>query len=223
MPFLTDQEIDQTFALIKGNEILPEVFQYLAEWGSSAYNIEILNIFYETIEDGSPRITLVLRNDEQEKKMNDGYCLISQERQKQIISKFMDLYSQSNCSLNVFAPERTFVVTKDFEQGLMESLVRNARSRPDAVKREIIAMSNKIWEVQGSFSTLDVFFYTEDAVDDLANVTLKERIKDRWAHTLEKLDKNNYFPLDVLRNSVRFYSQDHLEQHYRGSFFYFYR
>lgn len=227
MSFLTEAMAKQAKAiLIKTHKLfgrqekMPEIFEALAQWVSTSYQVNVVNILFNTTECDRPRLTLIMKDWQQKGIFTDDYNNFIQNIRNDIINKLIELHSSVPNNLIKTDIKKAFIVTDDFESGAKKIFTRSIQEKD--LKR-IKEMDSSIWHVMmRSPSSLDVFFYAEDDINNPKHENLKERIADKWSSIQIKSNPFKYFSKKYFKPSINYFSKEYLDESYNGSWRWFY-
>ena len=231
MIMTSDKDYKET-KLIKQNKLrMKPEFVELSQWINSKFNVFVLNIFYDYIDDKNktPRLNIIFEYQNDELKFRDGLNgNFDSEKQKIIAEKFLELkgikVKKPAFFKSLFGKEsstgKLFVIFTSFEPIAKDE----ANSKiPDheikKLKNEIGL--NEIWEIYRQFSWTTFFFYTEKQVAENSKNGIKENLSKSYFSLLTKYDEFGYFKENTY--SILLDSKENFDSNYESSWFYYSR
>jgi len=213
MTLLEPHQIEETFELIEGKKTLPNHLAMLADWISSRFHVDVLNILTDYVDNDRSRLTIVVRNLEQREKFRDGYNYNS-AYQDEIATKYKLFADQINSS----RIENLHVCFDEFTGSAYGSLASKVY---DDELDSILLLDRSIVDAR-MVSSLCVL-YSSKVLPDGPTKEIEDRIRDAWASILTKHDKHAYFSNEFLRRRLFFFSKQEFDAVYKGSWTNFYR
>ena len=208
----SDEEYQLTRKIKLGKMTMDEKFAPLANWINKAYNVVILNIITDTIQDDTTRLQLIFEHEKDTAVflLQDRFSLSSRKR-KAIEKKYRDLF-QDDVSKSIL------VLFYAFEPLAREEAVASIPIKlRNAFKQKF---SETLWEVAVFGQYVTFFFFTNDALHSAEQRKQTIAIKNEYYALLKPLDRFNYFTLENF-NSI-FDSKENFDLNYDSNWRWYY-
>ncbi|TDG37220.1 hypothetical protein EZJ43_03620 [Pedobacter changchengzhani] len=201
-----DPEYKETRLIKLGVQHLDKKFLQFADWINATYNVQILNIYVDVLNEDYTRVQLIF---DQRSTLNQFFTkdrfTISHYKKNKIIKKYEELFKPSFSSilLLIYA---------------FEPLAREEANTKIPLKK-IEAFKEKykdlLWEIARYGEHVTFFFYTATQMKQQSKSGLTKLFKQEYFNILKPLDQFNYFTIDNF-NSV-FDSKENFDKKYNGN------
>ena len=216
----SDKDYKRTKAVKKSKRSLASPFKELADWISSRYDANVLNIEYSVITPGNrPRLYVILEKSSEESKFRDDSNMnFNCEIEKEILEEFISIIQKKGSS--DFKKDGLFVVFSAFER---VARIEANDSIPDSkIKKLKKQLNNKeLWEISRCFDSVTFFFYTDQQLANSEKDGLRKVYARKYFDLISYYDEFGYISPDNI--SVCFDSKQNFDEKYDGSWFYYYR
>jgi hypothetical protein len=226
----------ETKLIKQGKRKLNPDFVGLAEWINEKFNVGVINIYYDTIDDKEkrPRLCIILEYHNDELKFRNGGNLgnYNNKKQKIIADKFKEIVNHETNIKSIWT--KLFHLTTDLKYNTDNIFVVFASFEPIAKdeanssipKAEIEKLKKELncsdlWEIYRQFYRTIFFFHTDKQVQDYLKKGKKEEFSKIYFNLLKKYDEFDYF--DFENFSIEFDSKENFDKNYESSWFYYSR
>lgn len=216
----TDADYIETKRLKRdGRKPLPP-FDELAEWISSEYHVEVLNLFYDRfIPDGRPRLTVIFESKKDELKFRESalgnYNRIDQKRISEQFSRI--IAAQHNVR---FSTDGLLVIFSSFEPvARMEANQSVSEANLEGLKKKL--GNADLWTISRQFESVTFFFYTEDQIKKYEAAELRDRYAQEYSKLIQPHDEFGYYSKTGV--SAFFDSKENFDMNYQGNWYYYYK
>ncbi len=220
MVLLEDDVYKETKQIALGKSKRTPILIELSDWFTRTYSVKILNIQFWKLKIPKTkryRLYVIFENTEDYQKMFFRTFEPKEDYQKQIAAEFHQLALKYQ-----FAKEEQlkdlFVFYNDFSEEA------KTEANWKAVKELRSFVNSKyppVWLVIAMFSSLVVFYYSDNEIIANENNGISEMIADDYFSVLKKYDDLNYFTRETI--SIKFDSKQNLDKNYKGNLFYYTR
>jgi hypothetical protein len=231
----SDKDYKETKLIKQGKRKLNPDFVGLADWINEKFNVGVINIFYDTIDNKEkrPRLSIIFEYQNDELKFRDGnFGNYDEKKQKIIADKFKEIVNQENKINSIWTKlfhvtsdlkyntDNLFVVFTSFEPISKDEV--NSRIPKVEIERLKKALNcSDLWEIYRQFSKTTFFFHTDKQIQDYSNIGKKEEFSEIYFNLLKKYDEFGYFDLESF--SVEFDSKENFDKNYESNWFYYSR
>lgn len=194
-----------------------------------------INIFYDTIDNGTrPRLEICFEHPGEKAAFNlpDGWGF-DPEKQKAIGEKFKETLKEQGliqgkgllglfkkAATSIYKTENIRVIYGDFES--IARIEANESIPEEKIKALKEALNNQdIWEISRAFSGTTIFLHTDEQVKKYENTEIHKKWTDKYFELLSQYDQFGYFKRAFF--SVHLDSKENFENHYEGSWYYYYK
>ena len=206
----------ETLNILRGATELPPVFADLKAHIEAVYTVPVANFILDTLQDGRPRLRVLLLEDT--KLMRSGYNY-DRKKQDAIASAFRRLKA-----LHSFMPgaslDNLFVCYSDFRMDIQSEVAKKACAEAiPAIKRRV-GRRAKIWRLDKIFTGLFVFYETMEQVEKYARNGVSAKIEKIYTELLRKYDEFAVFSSGPV---ITFDSKENVDKNFEGNLFYYYK
>lgn len=230
----SDKDYKLTKKIKKGERQMNPEFVGLADWIKDEYEVEILNIIYDFIDnkEKQPRLTIIFEFYKDELKFRDGYVgNFDSDKQKIIEDKFHELVNDKirkgsilrplfDRNENKYKTNDIWVVFTSFEpiaKDEANSII--PESEVKKLKKELDNVD--LWEISRAFSGVTFFLYTDRQVKDYENSETRKLWTQKYFDLLDKYNEFRYFKRDTF--SIYLDSKENFDTNYQSNWFYYYK
>jgi len=231
----SDKDYKETKLIKQGKRKLNPDFVGLADWINEKFNVVVINIFYDTIENKEkrPRLSIIFEYQNDELKFREGnFGNYDKKKQKIIANKFKEIVNLENKIKSILT--KLFHVTSDLKYNTDNIFVVFTSFEPIAKdeanssipKAEIERLKKKLncsdlWEIYRQYFKTTFFFHTDKQIQYYSNKGKKEEFSEIYFILLKKYDEFGYFDLESF--SVEFDSKENFDKNYESNWFYYSR
>ena len=229
----SDKEYMMTKLLKKGEVKMEELFVNLAAWIAQTFNVTVLNIIYDTIDNGQrPRLQIIFEiyPDYLLFMANYGY---DRDKQKLVATQFGEVLKtqrrHKRWSLFDFFKKRAttkysckniWIAFSAFDKIAMEEANRNI-SEEEVQQLEAAINMAEIWRIYPTFSSAVFFFYTEEQVVAYKTPETEKYLAERYYQILKPHDEFDYIKKSEFK--IELDSKERFDDLYKGSWFNYYK
>lgn len=215
----TDLAFEETYAIKQHKRHMNPDFADLANWITSVYDVEVLNVHYDFINPSGeqvPRLDIILESDQELEKFRDGDDRFVTEISDLVSNKFSSIVFDKQLD---YQTENLIVIFSSFVP-IAKSYVNT-----QMIKFELDRLINEIelpivWKIQNYFGKITIFLFTDKQVEEYAQSTWIEELKLRYFETLSVYDTFGYFDSNQAVISVD--SKENFDNNYNSSWFLYY-
>lgn len=231
-----DESYVDTKLVKQGLKKMNPVFQELADWINRKYAVEVLNIYYDKIEEANgyrPRLEVIFELPVDGIKFRDKnsinydsrkqsdisakfaeIVLANSQKPKKLLDRFIHLSKSYNYDI-----ENLLVIFSSFEP------IAKEEANSNVTQEEIDGLKEKygdfnFWEISKFFSRTTFFFYTDEQLSKYKNDRLMEKLRIDYFNILKKHDEFDYIKLEDF--SIAFDSKENLDKNYKGNWYFYY-
>ena len=231
----SDKDYKETKLIKQGKRKMNSDFLLLAEWINTAFNVSVINIFYDTIDkkDNIPRLTIIFEYQKDELKFRNGYLgNYDKKKQKIIADKFRELVNKEIRIKSFIA--KLFKLTSDMKYDtdnlfvVFGSFEPIAKDEANSIipENEIQKLKSNLglsdlWEIYRQYSSTIFFFYTETQIEEYSKNGTKEVLSKTYFNLLKKYDEFGYFNNETF--SIVLDSKENFDNKYKSNWFYYSR
>ncbi|CAN5403290.1 hypothetical protein BH11BAC3_BH11BAC3_07700 [soil metagenome] len=201
--------------LIKKKEVpFSQEFVELANWIDKTYNVEVLNIIYDTIDNTNrPRLWIIMEYENDSEKLSSQYGF-GTTKQLEMSAPFVRLISDR---LKKHNTENIWIIIRSFERPAKQE-ARWAISKKEIETLESDLNLNELWKVYiGVNYAVTFFFFTNEQVKKFSTDLMKKLLIKKYFEILRRHDEFGYYQEDTL--SIELESKENFEADYENSWF----
>jgi hypothetical protein len=215
--------IDEAYKMTKlvkqGKKTLSQDFVELANFIGTTYNVKVLNIICDSIDNGArPRLFLILEFEQDAKMLNSkfGFSEIP-NAEKEILAK--EFIEKVAVTLPQFENNRAFIVILSFEDPA--KIEANWSISKEEVQTFQSGLNIKeLWQVRPDiFSTASFFLYTNYQVQRFLENGMKEYLTEKYFELIKKHDEFGYYNKNSF--SIELESKENFESNWEGNWFFY--
>lgn len=216
----SDADYQQTKRLKRTGASLPSPFREIAEWVSSNFEVDVLNVIYDTvIPDDRPRLSVILELDSHAQKFRDGALgNFNRVDQKRVAERFERILAEHGGDR--FNCDGLFVVFSAFE-GVARIEANESVTDGDVSKLKSKLGNEDIWEISRCFDGVTIFFYTDAQVKLYEDKGLRDSYAQEYASVISRHDEFGYIAKRGV--SVSFDSKENFDTNFQGNWYYYYK
>jgi hypothetical protein len=231
----SDKEYAQTKRIMLGTDKMKAEFIPLAEWIDKTYEVQTINIIYDTLDNKTPRVQICFEFEkEKDKFMSHDISYFDKTKQKAIGDKFKEIIEQQALSkkttsfLNSFKEkqereyltENAFVIYGAFEP--IAKMEATNKITKELTEEFIRSFNNKdIWTISIGFIVPTFFMFTNDKVKQYDKPEIKKIWTDKFYDFVKPFDEFDYFK----REDIQIYldSKENFDTNYESNWYYYYK
>lgn len=226
----SDKEYASTELIKKGEAKMEIDFMPLADYIDRKYNVNTMNIIYDTIENNTrPRLNIIFEKFEEAEKFKNKFGF-DDVKQREIATQFkMTLINQGlaikKSIWNYFSPhdsekyktENIWIIFSAFEPiAKIEVIWKITKEEIQTLKSQL--NMEDLWEIhKGAYGTPTFFFYKNIQATQYANNAAKLLLSEKYYALLKKYDEMNYFKREEF--SIQIDSKENFKRNYESSWF----
>ncbi|MBN2364481.1 hypothetical protein JXL83_10170 [candidate division WOR-3 bacterium] len=226
----TDKEYRETKLIMLGRKEIKPEFKSLAKWIDDNFCVKTINIFFDTIDDGTrPRLGIFFECTEEADSFHENgrFSNYDSIKQKRIADKFRQTLENTGLIVDLNNPEtvkystdNVLVYTSAFRPIAMAEANENIpQEKIEELKRRI---DNKdLWEISRSFSRVTFFLFTDEHVKKYTNTESVKKWKDKYYELLTRYDEFGYFKRENF--SIDLDSKENFDKNFQSNWYYYYK
>ena len=212
---LSDKAYQETKQIMLGKKEMNPDFKPLADFIDNKFNVKVVNIIYDTIGTGQPRVNICFEFENECQhfnKKNKPFTGFDGQKQQMIAEKFEQLTDNEKYNA------RDILVIYDAFQpiAMMEA---NYRISLDKLQKQL---DNKdIWTISRLFTGITFFLYTDEQLKMYESSLIKKEWSDRYFELLKTYDKFGYFHREKF--DIFLDSKENFDNNYNSNWMYYYK
>ena len=216
-----DKSFIDTMQVKDNDKTIPYEFKKLIDWIADKYGITPINICYEIISNGLPRIEVVFETMVECSMFKTRIILNDKVKQAEVKEAFLDILSNEESKVSYeYKTDRLLVIFSSFAP------VARTYANNQITKESIEELKQKyadygIWEISRFSTSADIFFYTDKQLRENTESKITDEICREYFNLHKAHDKYGY--LDWDEYELRFDSKENVDTNYEGNLFYYYR
>ncbi|KAA5535916.1 hypothetical protein [Paenimyroides baculatum] len=231
----SDKEYIETKKIILGTDKMKPGFIALAKWIDKTFDVKTINIIYDTLYDGNPRLRVCFEF-EQEKNIffARGISNFDKKKQKLIADKFketielQDLSKPKNSIFNLFKfkqnktfqTEDIFVTYSAFAPVAKQEVI--SKISKEQKENFINSFNNKdIWTISWFFTVPTFFMFTDEKVKEYDNLEFRKIWADKYFEFIKPFDDFDYFKREEILIDLD--SKENFDKNYQSNWYYYYK
>ncbi|NJM55266.1 MAG: hypothetical protein HC841_04565 [Verrucomicrobiae bacterium] len=215
-----DEDYQQTKLLKLSGAPLKSPFKELADWVGKRYGVQVLNVFYDTIQpDNRPRLSVILETQEDAQKFRKGALGNFNNADQKEVQEHFDRILQEQGNLN-FDAQRLFVIFVAFERVAMEEANESVTDEEVAQLKSKLA-NNDLWEISRCFDSVTFFFFTDVQVKKYEAAGLRRVYAEEYSRLVHRHDVFGY--LKKRGVSAHFDSKENFDKNFESNWYYYYK
>ena len=226
----SDPEYKLTKLIKQGKATMGSEFEPLAKWIDKAYDVETINIVYDTIDNGvRPRIQIIFETSQEADKFRTKYGY-DNVRQQKIAVEFQNSFaSQGLIPKKSFVKFFTWNNHKKYKAdnilvifGAFKPIAKLEASW-NISEAEIQKLQTELniidlWKIHKEiFNSPTFFFYTNKQVEEYSGNEMKALLTDKYFNLIKSFDEFDYIKKDQFE--IKLDSKENFESIYEGSWF----
>jgi hypothetical protein len=215
----TDKDYIDTKRILKKEKEMNPIFQLLKDWISTEFDQRVLNLYYDTIDNGKrPRLNVIYENYQSVNTIRDRIGNYAKEKQKKIKDKFEELIA--NESTADFKTENLLVIFSAFNP------IARAEANGYITDKFLNRLKTKyeqlkIWELNRFGGSITVFFYTEKELEVKRQSKEITALREEYLEQLKEYDEFNVVKSEEF--ILRFDSKENFDNNYESNWYYYYK
>lgn len=229
----SDKEYKVTKQIMLGKAEMNPDFRPLADFVDKEFGVRTINIIYDEIDNGRPRLNICFEYARESKSFADesGYSF-DKDKEKLIIRKFRETLEQQqiikkrgifdffNNDNAKYKTKSLFVIYSAFEP--VARIEANEAVPLSKIKQLKEELGNKdLWEISRGLSGVTFFVYTKEQERHYENSEERKVWADKYFDLLEPYNEFGYFNRDMF--NVYLDSKENFDDNYESSWFYYYK
>jgi len=230
----SDKDYIETKKIKLGTKKMKSEFAPLAEWIDNYFNVKTLNIIYDILHDGKPRIQICFEFEREERKfLTRKISFFDKKKQKIIAEKFKEIIEKQfleeskSSLLNLFKKQRRKYLTEDvfitysaFEKVAKQEITSKISKEQ---KEEFIkSFSNEdIWTISIFFTIPTFFLFTDAKLKEYDKSEFKKLWADKYFDLIKPFDEFNYYKREDIQ--VFLDSKENFDNNYQSNWYYYYK
>ena len=231
----SDKEYKLTKQIMLGRLTIPKEFKILADWIDKKFDVKTINLYYDKIEDGRPRLGVYFEKEEEANIfLEDGaFTNYDSTKQRQISDKLKEILDEQGLlKKNIFfdffrsnndkkyETENIWIYTSAFEP------IARIEANESVPQDNVIQLKSKIkckdlWEISRCFSKTTFFLYTDEQVKQYENSETRKIWTEKYFDILEPYNEFGYFERDKYR--INLDSKENFDNNYESNWYYYYK
>lgn len=225
----SDKDYKDTKLVKQGKKVLSFPAYQISEWINNKYNVNILNVFFDTIHDNLPRMNIIFEFQKDVEKFKTWNGNVNFDIKNNVAIRFREILENSIPNTR-YLKKAKLLKFRRFISG--ELLVIFTAFEPIATieanmnipEKEIQKFQSKLhindlWKIYRFRSQITFFFYTElQARENEANGTA-DHLFDEYFTLLKKYDEFNYIRRHNL--NIFFDSKENFDNNYQSNWYFY--
>lgn len=215
-----DEDYKHTKRIKRGEITIESPLRELADWISTKYLVQVLNIYCDTINrEKLPRLNVVTESEQDAGKFREGpFGNYREDRQMEVGDQYFKLMSQHN--EHRLTDKRLLVIFTAFEPIARIEANQQVSSRQISQFKKKLA-NPELWEIRNFFDSITFFFYTDDQANASELIGLRELYSAEYARLVEPYDEFGYLKKRAV--PAYFDSKQNFDTNYESSWYYYYK
>jgi hypothetical protein len=231
----SDKEYQITKQIMLGRHVIPVELQPLADWIDKKFDVKTINLHYDIIEDGRPRLGVYFEKQEEANSFHENgeFTNYDSVKQNQISIKYKEILAEQNLleknsffdflkrnNNKKYKSENIWVYTSAFEP--IARIEANESVPQDKVTQLKTELNCKdLWEISRCFSGITFFLYTDVQVKKYENSEIRKIWADKYFDLLEPYNEFGYFKRDKF--NVYLDSKENFDNNYESNWYNYYK
>lgn len=231
----SDKDYKETKQIMLGKKEMKPEFKLLAEWIDKKYGVKTINIYYDTIDEGSrPRLEICFETVKERSTFNGkGIVIFDHSKQDDIALKFKKTLEEQGivkksrlfglfkkAGTSKYMTDNIWVIYGAFEP------VARIEANESVPQAKVVELKEKLddkslWEISRAFSGTTFFLYTDDQVKEYEKSETFKDWTDKYFELLTQYDEFGYFKREFF--SVYLDSKENFESNYESNWYYYYK
>ena len=211
----SDYSYIETKLVKRGKMAIPQIFQKLIERIKNKYGVTPINICYEVVNTGRPRLEVVFEEDEERILFTDKTNIMYDKAlQKEVLDLFLEIYENSDFLIKQkYKIDNLFVTFSSFKHVALAEV--NNISENEQIQIEQHYAEHGLWRIMKNFQYTIFFFFTDNelALNNINGVC--ESIRKDFYKLIKPRDEFNYLNFDDFK--VFFDTKENFDTKYGGS------
>jgi hypothetical protein len=231
----SDKEYQVTKQIMLGRQNIPFELQPLADWIDKKFDVKTINLYYDIIEDGRPRLGVYFENREEANSFyeNGEFTNYDSVKQNQIAFKYKEVLAEQNLleknsffdifksnNNKRYKSDNIWVYISAFEpiarieanEGVPQDKVMQLKTKLNCID---------LWEISRCFSGTTFFLYTDEQVKQYENSETRKIWADKYFDLLEPYNEFGYFKRDKF--NIYLDSKENFDNNYESNWYYYYK
>ena len=216
----SDSDYKRTKILKKGGKNLRSPFREIANWVSTHYSVNVLNVEHDTVvPNDRPRLHIIVEKQSEKSKFHDETNVnFDSKKQKRISDEFSSIIQKQD--ITNYNINGLIVVFSSFERVARIEANDNISDRKIKKLKKLLKTKD-IWEISRCFDSVTFFFYTDQQLAHFDKEGEGMEFKEKYFNLIKPYDEFGYITLDNL--AVYFDSKQNFDEKYESNWFYYYR
>lgn len=232
---ITSSDIDylETKLIKQGKKELEPPLRDLAEWIKKEFNVNVINIHYDYIQNERPRLGIILEFKTDERKFYKDNYNYDHKKQLAISEKFNEILilkgnnSKANFLFKWLKKESSikydtkdiFVSFNSFEPIAREEA--NNRIAEEKIQELKNKLNKDLWLISRFFSSTTFFFFTDDQVKEHSVDGSLDIFKEAYFNLLKPYDEFDYINKENF--SIYIDSKENFDKNFKSNWYYYYK
>jgi len=221
MPY--DQDYQETKQIMLGNTTMKPEFKKLAEWIDKTYGVKTINIFFDTIDEGTrPRLEICFEFEQEKAPFYNKNKLNHQRDAQQAIQDKLEevLKEQDLLKTGYYFTDNLWVIYGSFAPvAKWEANERVSQEDLLQLKKEI--NNSDLWEISNRFSGVVFFLHTDAQVKKYASSEARKIWTDKYFDLLNQYNEFGYFKREEF--VIELDSKENFDKNYASNWYYYYK
>lgn len=203
-------------------KIIPSEFAKLIDWISVEYGVKPINICYEIITTGIPRLEIVFEEKEEDNMFRDEHNLFYDKTKQQAIKKeFINILNSEKKHVRIkYNYNKLLIITSAFKPVAIREANNNIAKEQISNLKEKYS-THGLWEISRFLKAVTFFFYTDEQMKEFEKSDIAESIKLDYFKLLKQHDIFDYVQKENYQ--IFFDSKENLDNNFKGSWQYYYK
>ena len=211
----SDKSYQDTKKIMLGKEEMNPDFKPLADFIDHKFNVKVINIIYDTIESGHPRLEICFEFEHESDSFNINrkrYTAFDEKKQQMIAEKFVQLTDNKKYNtkdiLIIYSAFQPVAMIEAAEKISLEKFQKQLDNRD-------------IWTISRLFMGVTIFLYTDEQLKYYESSPIKKEWADRYFDLLKTHDRFGYFHREKF--DIYLDSKENFDNNYNSNWMYYYK
>ncbi|WP_276133970.1 hypothetical protein [Polluticoccus soli] len=238
MVFPTDKDYLETKQIMLGKQTMRTEFVDLAKWIKNMYQVNPINIYYDTMDHNKrPRLEIIFEFEEEANRFNvNGNQFnfnFDPEKQKMIAKKFVETQRKhkrftkqslfklwSRKETFPYNTEDIFIYFSAFEPIAIQEAFSKVKQKEVTELQQQLNNPN-IWTIVSSFSSAFFFVFTDDQVKKYKDSLEQKDWSKKYFQLLQPYNEFGYLKPDTF--NVFIDSKENFDTNFEGNWYYYFK
>lgn len=221
----SSSEYAQTKQILLGKAQMPPELRPLADWIDETFGVQVINIWRDTIDNGTkPRLGIIFEREQESDSFHnkDPYSGWNEKKQNRIAARYRELL-QENPELHSQDPYRMNPAWVYFAAFKPAAITEINEDVPAEQVNELLRQINNpdIWHIARAFGGAGFFVYTDAQLKKYKESAERKQWADAYFTLLKFYDEFGYLERDKF--DIYLDSKENFDTNYQSNWYYYYK